>query len=470
LIDKFFTRNKRYCIQRILGSWMLLNLLSLSAAPVILLAAPSTIATAETTETSRTGESATENNKTKPDRIPSVEQLGLNVKSAVLLEPSTGQVLLSINADVALPPASMTKMMSEYIVAEQVKQGKLSWDDTVTVRENAANTIGSRVFLAEGDQHTVRELYTAMAVGSANDATVALAEHVAGSEQAFVKMMNETAKKMGLKTAFFINSSGLSLADMPEKFRPAEDKETVMSAMDAAILAKFLIEDHPDFAEFTALQNYKFRDRDDQPIINNNWMLATNKNIPNFLTYAYDGLDGLKTGHTEAAKYCFTGTAERNGMRLISVVMGTASEHARFKETRKVMDYGFNHFEVRELHPEGAIVEGFEHVQVKKGKVKETKLVTDRALTLVVPKGFTGDNLQVEAKLDTDTLTAPVTKDMKVGSVTYSYKFEGMSSIQSDTLNLVTSEVTKKAGWFKQFLGAIGEFFANVFNSIKNLF
>ncbi|MGV2643760.1 D-alanyl-D-alanine carboxypeptidase, partial [Clostridium perfringens] len=165
----------------------------------------------------------------------------------------TGQVLLSVNADEALPPASMTKMMTEYIVAEKVKQGELAWDDEVTVKENAAKTVGSRIFLAEGDQHTVEELYLAMAVGSANDATVALAEHVAGAEEEFVAMMNDTAKKMGLKTAFFINSTGLSRADMPEKYRPEEDKETVMSAMDTALLAKFIVEDHPDFARFTAI-------------------------------------------------------------------------------------------------------------------------------------------------------------------------------------------------------------------------
>lgn len=451
---------------------MLFNILCFSAVPAVSLAAPNMLATADTTnatEDKAAGDKATTDNG-KPDKVPSVDQLGLEVSSAVLIEPSTGQVLLSVNADEALPPASMTKMMTEYIVAEKVKQGELAWDDVVTVGENAEKTIGSRIFLAEGDQHTVEELYIAMAVGSANDATVALAEHVAGSEAEFVTMMNDTAKKMGLKTAFFINSTGLSRADMPEKYRPAEDKETVMSAMDTALLAKFIVEDHPDFARFTAIQSHKFRARDTNPIINYNWMLEANKDITNFKKYAYEGLDGLKTGHTNAAKYCFAGTAERDGMRLISVVMGTKSEGARFVESKKVLDYGFNNFEVKEVQGAGATVEGFDSVEVKKGKGKEAALVTDKAVTFVVPKGSTGKNITFEAKLDSTSMTAPVAKGTKVGTVTYTYKIEGMKDAQTETVNLITADEVDKAGWFSLFLRAIGDFFADLFDSIKNLF
>lgn len=472
MIDKSVKKNKRQRIQRTLASLMLFNILCFSAAPAVSFAAPHVLATADTTkatEDKATTEKATTNAE-KPDKVPSIDQLNLEVSSAVLIEPSTGQVLLSINGDEALPPASMTKMMTEYIVAEKVKQGDLAWDDVVTVGENAEKTVGSRIFLAEGDQHTVEELYIAMAVGSANDATVALAEHVAGSEAEFVTMMNDTAKKMGLKTAFFINSTGLSRADMPEKYRPAEDKETVMSAMDTALLAKYIVEDHPDFARFTAIQSHKFRPRDTNPIINYNWMLEANKSITNFKSYAYEGLDGLKTGHTNAAGYCFAGTAERDGMRLISVVMGTKSEGARFKETKKVLDYGFDNFEVKEVQAAGATVEGFETVELKKGKGKEAALVTDKALTFVVPKGSSGKNITFEAKLDSSSMTAPVAKDTKVGTVTYTYKIEGMKEAQTETVNLITAEEVEKAGWFKLFLRAIGDFFADLFDSIKNLF
>ena len=196
MIDKSVRKNKRQRFQRTLASLMLFNILCFSAAPAVSLAAPNMLATADTTkatEDKAATDKATTNNA-KPDKVPSVDQLSLEVSSAVLIEPSTGQVLLSINADEALPPASMTKMMTEYIVAEKVKQGELAWDDVVTVGENAENR-GLTDILAEGDQHTVEELYIAMAVGSANDATVALAEHIAGSEAEFVTLMNDTAKR-----------------------------------------------------------------------------------------------------------------------------------------------------------------------------------------------------------------------------------------------------------------------------------
>lgn len=225
-------------------------------------------------------------------------------------------------------------------------------------------------FLAEGDEHTVRELYIAMAVGSANDATVALAELVSSSEQEFVALMNETAKKMGMKTAYFINSTGLDRADMPAKFQPKVDRETVMSAMDAAILAKYIVTDHPDFTEFTTIQSYKFRQRDDKPMVNYNWMLEANKDIANFKAYAYPGLDGLKTGHTNNAGNCFTGTAVRDGMRLISVVMGANSEAHRFTETKKVLDFGFNNFEIKQVVAPKAVIAGNETVPVQKAKRK----------------------------------------------------------------------------------------------------
>ncbi|MFH0071278.1 D-alanyl-D-alanine carboxypeptidase family protein, partial [Peribacillus sp. NPDC056705] len=247
--------NKRQRLQRTLASVMLFNILCLSTLPAA--AAPLSLATAETPATTEDAKNQGTATPGKVDKVPSIENLNLQVESAVLLEPSTGQVLLDIKSDEALPPASMAKMMTEYLVAEQVKQGELSWDTMVTVRENASKAVGSRIFLAEGDQHTVRDLYIAMAVGSANDASIALAEHIAGSEADFVIMMNETAKRMGMETAHFINSTGLSRADMPEKYRPTEDRETLMSAMDAAILAMNIVEDHPDFADVTAMQEYK---------------------------------------------------------------------------------------------------------------------------------------------------------------------------------------------------------------------
>lgn len=404
-------------------------------------------------------------------KIPSVESLGLDVESAVLIEPTTGEILLSLNADVPLPPASMTKMMTEYLVAEAVKSGQLSWDQKVIVGENAAKQVGSRIFLAKNDEHTVEELYTAMAVGSANDATVALAELVSGSEQEFVNLMNQTAQKMGMETAYFINSTGLDKADMPEKYRPNTDKENVMSAMDAAILAKYIVNNHSDFNRFTTIQSYQFRERDTAPMINYNWMLESNKSITNFKAYAYEGLDGLKTGHTSRAGYCFTGTAVRDGMRLISVVMGADTEPHRFTETKKVLDYGFNNFEIKQVVAPKSVVAGSETVPVLKGKNKEVSVVTDEAVSFIVPKGTVSPEVTTTVETnDPATLVAPIEQSAKVGKVTYTYKVEGMPSAQEKTVNLITVEEAEKAGWFKLLLRAIGDFFGDIFTGIKDLF
>lgn len=253
-----------------------------------------------------------------------------------------------------------------------------------------------------------------MAVGSANDATVALAELVSGSEEQFVELMNQTAQKMGMKNTYFINSTGLDRADMPKKFRPDLDKETVMSARDAATLAKFIVTDHPDFTEFTTIQSYKFRDRDTAPIINYNWMLEANKSIPNFKAYAYPGLDGLKTGHTTNAGNCFTGTAVRDGMRLISVVMGANSEAHRFTETKKVLDYGFNNFEIKQVVAPKAVIAGTETVPVLKGKNKDVSIVTDEGVSFIVPKGTVSPEVTTTVVTnDPATLVAPIANPLK---------------------------------------------------------
>lgn len=458
--------SRRKFLKKSIASVILINMLCMSSLPLVVLAEGE----ATTKTVVPAAEATTPGTNSKAVQIPDVKSLGLQVRSAVLIEPTTGEILLSVNSDVALPPASMSKMMTEYIVADQVKQGKLKWDDIVTVGANAAKQVGSRIFLAEGDQHTVEELYIAMAVGSANDASVALAERVATSEAAFVQIMNDTAKRMGMKTAHFINATGLSRVDMPEEFRPSEDKETVMSAMDTALLAKFIVQDHPDFSRFTALQSFKFRERDAKPIINYNWMLEANKDITNFKAYAYPGLDGLKTGHTNAAKNCFTGTAERDGMRLISVVMGAETNAARFVETKKVLDFGFNNFESKQVVAPKSVVVGTETVPVKKAVETTVGVVSDLDVKFMVPKGT--QNPEITSKvtlLNKDELVAPLAKGTKVGTITYTYKAEGMNA-QEKTVNLVTADEVEKGGWFRLMFRAIKDLFVDLFDGIKNLF
>ena len=394
--------------------------------------------------------------------IPSIHSLDLNLKAAVLVEPITGQVLLSINADQAYAPASMTKLMTGYIVEDKVKKGEISWNDLVTVKENASKTIGSRVYLAKGDTHTVKELFTAMLVHSANDAAVALAEHVSGSEQQFVKQMNQEAKRLEMINSSFINVTGLDRADMPIPFRPEEKGENLMSAMDVATLVRSIIQDHPDFLEVSTLQSYKFRPTDKEPLVSTNWMLESNANNSKYKQFAYEGLDGMKTGFTDSAGYCFAGTAERDGMRLISVVMGTESMTKRFTETKKVLDYGFNHFEKRQVVAEKSAVKSMESVPVKMGIKTEVPVLTDQAVDFVVPKGIDAPQLSYRTKIEGEALTAPFQAGTIAGTITYTYQIEGIDTVQEKTVNLITAEQMEKAGWFRLMSRSIWEVVNNL--------
>jgi len=398
----------------------------------------------------------------------------LDAQSAILMDAGTGQILYQLNADEARPPASMSKMMTEYLVSMAVKQGKLSWDDTVTVGENAAKQIGSRILLAQGDQHTIRELYIALAVYSANDATVQLAEEVSGSEEAFVKLMNDTAVEMGLTQTHFINSTGLDRADMPEKFRPTSvEGETTMSAKDAATLAYRIIHDDPEFLETSKLQEYKFRPRDKTPMKNWNWMLGSNKDNPTLRKFAYEGVDGLKTGHTSRAGNNFTGTALRNGTRLIAVVMGvpgTTEDGKRFLETAKLFDYGFKGFEKKTILEAKAAVPEHETLKVKKGKSKTVPVVTATDITLMVPKGATAEPVLQEVRQAQDPLVAPIEQGAKVGMAIYKYKDPSTQEEKTVEIDLIASEEVGKAGWWTLLFRGIGDFFSGLFKGIVDLF
>lgn len=402
-------------------------------------------------------------------------ELGLQVKSAFLIDADTGQVLFEANADVPLPPASMSKMMTEYIVLEEIEKGNLSWDEVITIGHNAATTTreGSRVFLAQGDKHTVKELYIAMAVASANDATISLAERVSGTEEAFARRMNETALELGLESAHFINATGLSREDMSPEYQPSSiDGETVMSAKDAGLLAYSILQRHDIFLEYSSITAYKFRERDKEPIRNNNLMLQANteSDIEVNRQFAYEGLDGMKTGYTSSAKYCFTGTAERGGTRLISVVMGADTMYKRFYETAKLLDYGFNNFEMKTVVSPKVTVEGAETINVKKGVQTKVPIVTESGINYMVKKGVEPKIEIIETKiLPEDQLVAPIAQNTVVGSVTYQYTPETGEPLVK-TVNLITTEEVEKGSWWRLLLRGIKDFFVSLFNGIVDLF
>ncbi|MEK8133087.1 D-alanyl-D-alanine carboxypeptidase family protein [Paenibacillus filicis] len=396
-------------------------------------------------------------------------ELQLQASSAILIEATTGQVLYEYNADKALPPASMAKMMTEYLVMEAIESGKLQMDQTINTSQAAADAIGSGQLLAYNEQATVDNMFAAMSIYSANDATIALAEAVAGgSEENFAKLMNEKAKEFGLSPdAHFINATGLGRADMG-KHAPTElQGETLLTARDAAIIASHLINDHKNVLEYTKTPSRKFREKDKDPMINWNWMLAANKSSRNFAKYAYEGLDGLKTGHTNEAGYCFTGTAERNGMRLISVVMGTGmgpkgKEEARFIETAKLLNYGFNNFESKTVLTAKTEIDSLKTVNIKKGVELQVPVVTQTGLTLVAKKGTPADQFQITTEpIEEGKRVAPIQKDQVMGKVKVTYQNKEYS------VNLIAKEEVEKAGWFRLFFRAIKDFFVDTFTGAK---
>ncbi|MEK4915678.1 D-alanyl-D-alanine carboxypeptidase family protein [Bacillus sp. FSL E2-8887] len=394
--------------------------------------------------------------------------LNIEAGAAILVEANSGKILYQKNADELLSIASMTKMMSEYLVNEAIAKGKLKWDQKVKVSEYAYNISQDRslsnVPLRNGESYTVKELYEAMAIYSANGATIALAEAVAGKEVDFVKMMNDKSKEFGLKNYKFVNSTGLTNKDLkghhPEGTTP--DEENKMSARDVAILAQRLIQDFPKTLDIAKISKKVFRegtpDRIEMP--NWNWMLKG-------LIKEYEGVDGLKTGSTPEAGDCFTGTIERNGMRFISVVIKTKSHTARFDETKKLYDYGFANFEMKKMYEKGSSVKGKETVRVENAKDKDVAVQTKQAVSLPVPKG-SKDVYKTEFKEGNKGQEAPLKKGVALGQMVVTSKDSndpGFLSGKSLQVDLVTKSEVEEAGWFTRSMRGIGSFFSGMWNS-----
>ncbi|AHA08668.1 D-alanyl-D-alanine carboxypeptidase [Bacillus toyonensis] len=394
--------------------------------------------------------------------------LNIEAGAAILVEANSGKILYQKNADELLSIASMTKMMSEYLVHEAVDKGKLKWDQKIKVSEYAHKISQDRslsnVPLENGGSYTVKELYEAMAIYSANGATIALGEAVAGKEVNFVKMMNDKAKELGLKNYKFVNSTGLTNKDLkgqhPEGTTP--DEENKMSARDVAILAQHLIKDYPKTLDTAKIPKKVFQEGGKYPINmdNWNWMLKG-------LVKQYDGVDGLKTGSTPEAGDCFTGTVERNGMRFISVVIKTSSHTARFDETKKLYDYGFANFEMKQMYKKDSSVKGQETVRVENAKDKDVAVQTKQVVSLPVPKG-SKDVYKTEFKEASKGQEAPIKKGVALGQMVITPKDTndpGFLSGKSLQVDLVTTSAVEEANWFTRSMRGIGSFFSGIWNS-----
>ncbi|ENQ3080928.1 D-alanyl-D-alanine carboxypeptidase [Bacillus cereus] len=252
----------------------------------------------------------------------------IEAAAAILMDAQSGKVVYGKNENVPLAPASMSKMMTEYIVLEKIHNGTLKWSDSVRISPNAVNSIGAKINVQVGNRLTVSDLFHAMVISSANNAAVALAEHISKSEENFTKLMNAKAKQLNLSNeTHFVNATGLP---------NTQNKESKMTALDVAMLAQHLLKAYPGVLDITKLTNYTLS-------YNGATIMTTNKMLDTSNDELYfQGIDGLKTGFTDEAGYCFTGTAKQGEKRMISVVMGTSEDTKRFIETKKLFSYGFN--------------------------------------------------------------------------------------------------------------------------------
>lgn len=316
--------------------------------------------------------------------------LASNAKSAIMIEASTGKVIFEKNANESLPMASMTKMMTLLIIMENIDNGNLKWDEKVTASEYAASMGGSQIFLEVGEEMTVEDLVKGICIGSGNDAAVAMAERIGGTEEEFVKMMNEKAKELGLKNTNFVNACGL------------DDDNHYSSAYDMAMIAKELVK-YEKILEYTGTyEDYLRKDTD-----NSFWLVNTNK-----LVRYYSGVDGLKTGYTETALYCITTTAKKNNMRLITVVMGEPTSAVRNSETTQMLDYGFNTYQIDTILPKSKVLA---KSKVNGGKDKLVNVVPIEDVNILNTKVGTKKNVTYE--FDIDDISAPVKKGDVVGKI-----------------------------------------------------
>ena len=364
--------------------------------------------------------------------VPSPPQL--SAKAYLLIDATSGEVLAEHNADMPLPPASLTKMMTSYVLAKEIVEGRVSESDMVTVSENAwsQNPVfngSSLMWIEPGMDVSIEDLQRGIIISSGNDATVAVAEHVAGSESVFADMMNANAEKLGMVDTYYVNSHGLP------------DPNHTTTARDLATLARAMIRDHPE-------QYAIYKERE----FTYNGIRQYNRNT---LMSEDATVDGLKTGHTEAAGYCLVASAERRDMRLISVVLGTSSTNARKNETRSLLNYGFRFFETSTVF--AAMIE-LEKPRIWKGVVDDVAvgLVDETVLTL--PRGKS-KHLETTVSID-DQLIAPLAVGDKVGTVTLS--LDGETVFRAPVVAL---EAVEPGGLFSRLWDTLLMWFAGLFSA-----
>lgn len=346
--------------------------------------------------------------------------LAEKAKSAVLMEPTTGEILFEKNSHEKLHPASMTKMMSMLLIVEAIENKSLSWDEKVRVSENASSMGGSQILLETGEEMTVRDLFKGVAIASGNDAVVALAERVAGTKDAFVTMMNEKAKQLHLKDTNFKNPHGL------------DDANHYSSAHDMAVIARELSK-HEVVFQYTSIYEDYLRKNTDKEI----WLVNTNK-----LVRFYDGADGLKTGYTKEAGYCLTATAKKGNMRMIAVVMGEEDSKVRNSEVSAMLDYAFAQYELDTILTNKTVIT---KTKINKAKKEEYPVVPKEDVTFLYKK--TDQKKKIKYDLKLQNTKAPLNKGDKVGYICI--KEDGKEVRKIDA---IVQEKVEKANMFELYI------------------
>ncbi len=393
----------------------------------VLLLIVTTVAIAVSISPAALAQRPTINPPPPPRAMPTPAAPSLGANSYILVDFNSGDALVESDPDLRVEPASITKVMTSYVVFTELASGNIKLDDLVNVSETAWRTGGSRMFIEPGMEVTIEELIKGMVIQSGNDASVALAEHLAGTEDAFAGLMNHYAAQLGMTNSHFMNSTGL----------PHEEHYT--TARDVALLSVALIADFPDYYHWYAEKEYSF-----------NNIRQHNRNN---LLWRDPAVDGLKTGHTEAAGYCLASSAKRDGMRLISVVLGSSSESSRVSESQSLLNYGFRFFETVQLYQAGQeLAQG----RVWKGEQEQVRLGIEHELFVTIPRGHY-DELDAQVEMRPE-LIAPLANGEEVGRICIRIGDKEITS-----RGLITLEAIAGGGFFSRSWDGMSMWFDGLF-------
>jgi len=358
------------------------------------------------------------------------DELIPNSVSGYLIEANTGKVLFSKEADKEVSIASMTKMVAQIIILDEIKKNNIKWSDIVTVSQNASGMGGSQIYIETGEKISVEDLMKGISVASGNDATVAMAEYISGSEEKFVEKMNNVVKKLGLKHTHFVNCTGL------------DEDGHYSSAHDMAMIARELVVNYPEIIRFSSIYDDYLREKTS----NKFWLVNTNK-----LINQYDGADGLKTGHTDAAGYCLAATAKRNDLRLIAIVLGESDSKVRNSETMALLDYGFNNVKLKKLKRKGDFIK---RIPLEKANAKYIDIIMSDDLNVIEN---IDNNNKYKFDIDVDRINFPVKKGDYVGKLNVLKDEKNITSIA-----LVSSSDVDKLSFFSLFTVNVKKLFAGL--------